>query len=158
MIARTYYFTTRLEIRNESDPGLSEPSGIALKSFQCTKLLGSRTRALRVESAAAPWRSQVNWRRRPTALRRPPRLAPHRNTHTDAPHTHAAASQHSRTTRTPAHTQSKTDKQHKNTTLLCNCTFKHTTFSCFCVFDTGPLISNRNHNNIKPEEKSLAGD
>lgn len=139
MIARTFYFTTRLEIRNESDPRPSDPSGIALKSFQCTKLLGSRTRALRDKSAAAPWRSEVNWRRRPTALRRPPRLAPTQ----EHPHRRRTTHIRGRIVNTVpllarlTHTQSETDKQHKNTTSLCNCTYKHSTFSCFCVFDTG---------------------
>ncbi|KAJ2945568.1 hypothetical protein O0L34_g391 [Tuta absoluta] len=70
---------------------------IVLKSFQCTKLLGSRVRALRDASTAALRRSEVDWRLglRPTAIRRPPRLAPlrHRNTHTRAatPRTHAHA-------------------------------------------------------------------
>lgn len=139
MIARTFYFTTRLEIRNESDPRPSDPSGIALKSFQCTKLLGSRARALRDASAAAPWRSEVNWRRRLTALRRPPRLAPtqehpHRRRAPrrtrPQPHTHTHS--HART----RHTRSTpTDKQHKNTTSLCNCTYKHTNvFLLLCVW------------------------
>lgn len=120
--------TQRLEFLNNSDARTANPAEIALKSFQCTKLLGSRVRALRDESAAAPRHSELDWRRRPTAIRRPPWLA---DTGTPTHVPRARTPPHSRTTHKYAHTE--TDKQHKNTPHIATALINTPYFPLLCT-------------------------
>lgn len=73
-IATTFYFTTRLEILTKRKT-TDECARARFEKFPMhTKLLESRVRIRRGENAAASWRSESNWRRRSSTLRRPPRL------------------------------------------------------------------------------------
>lgn len=83
-----------------------------VEKFPVDKVTGIASKALRDESATAPRRSELDWRRRPTAI------AVRRGSPTqEHPHTRRARTPPQlRTTHKHSHRDTQTDKQHKNTT------------------------------------------